>query len=174
MINRISSENYAKALSELAKDNVLTFDEIKEDLQKIGMILESSEELRNVLKNVTVPVDVKTRIITEVFQNQVSEKIVNFLKILAEKGKLSHFFEVKEAFENHFNEEKNIQCVTVISAVELREEQRQKVLTRLQEKLQKTIQASWNVDDGLIGGLIVKIGDNVIDASLRNRLEKLI
>ena len=174
MIKSISSKNYADALSELATNSSLSFDEIREDLQKVETILQSSAELKSVLENVTISVDVKSEIIEEVFRNQVCAQIVNFLKILAEKGKFSQFAEVKAAFEECYNREKNIQFVTVTSAVELREDQRQRVVSKLQEKLNKTIQALWRVDESLIGGLVVKIDDNVINASLKNKLEKLI
>ena len=75
---------------------------------------------------------------------------------------------------NNINDVNNIKLVDVTSAVELSEDQKQRVVEKLQAKLNKKIIANWLQDEDIIGGLIIKIDDNVINSSLKNRLEKLI
>ena len=173
MINSTSIKNYANALSELAKDKQISFDKIKKDLNTVDAIITSSPDLKNVLENITISAKIKHNITDEVFKNQINEKIINFLKILIDKNKFNEFADIKSEFENIYNEQNNIKLVEVTSAVELTKSQKTKVLKKLQAKLNKEITADWKFDKEIIGGLIIKIGDNVINSSLKNRLERL-
>ena len=169
-----SSKNYAGALAEIADDNIISYDEIKNDLNTISVIIKNSPDLKSVLENITIATDVKNSIIDEVFKNQINEKLVNFLKILTNKNKFDEFDEIKSDFESIYNDVNNIKLVEVTSAVELTQEQKNRVTEKLQAKLNKQIQANWLLNSDIIGGLIIKIDDNVINSSLINKLEKLI
>ncbi len=169
-----SSKNYAGALAEIADDNIISYDEIKNDLNTISVIIKNSPDLKSVLENITIATDVKNSIIDEVFKNQINEKLVNFLKILTNKNKFDEFDEIKSDFESIYNDVNNIKLVEVTSAVELTQEQKNRVTEKLQAKLNKQIQANWLLNSDIIGGLIIKIDDNVINSSLKNKLEKLI
>lgn len=169
-----SSKNYAGALAEIADDNIISYDEIKNDLNTISVIIKNSPDLKSVLENITIATDVKNSIIDEVFKNQINEKLVNFLKILTNKNKFDEFDEIKSDFESIYNDVNNIKLVEVTSAVELTQEQKNRVTEKLQAKLNKQIKANWLLNSDIIGGLIIKIDDNVINSSLKNKLEKLI
>ena len=169
-----SSKNYAGALAEIADDNIISYDEIKNDLNTISVIIKNSPDLKSVLENITIATDVKNSIIDEVFKNQINEKLVNFLKILTNKNKFDEFDEIKSDFESIYNDVNNIKLVEVTSAVELTQEQKNRVTEKLQAKLNKQIKANWLLNRDIIGGLIIKIDDNVINSSLKNKLEKLI
>ncbi len=174
MASSTSSKNYAGALAEIANDNVLSYDNIKNDLNTVSDIIASSGELKNVLENITISTEIKNSIIDDVFKNQVDAKIVNFLKVITAKNKFNEFAEIKNEFENRYNDVKNIKPVDVTSAIELSDEQKNKITDKLRSKLNKEIIANWKIDSDIIGGLIIKIDDNVINSSLKNRLEKLI
>ena len=169
-----SSKNYAGALAEIADDNIISYDGIKNDLNTVSEIIKNSPDLKSVLENITISTDIKNSIIDEVFKNQINEKIINFLKILTNKNKFGEFAEIKSDFETIYNDVNNIKLIDVTSAVELTQEQKNRVTEKLQAKLNKQIKANWLLDEGIIGGLIIKIDDNVINSSLKNRLEKLI
>jgi len=173
MINSTSSKNYAYALAELANDNVMSFESIKNDLSSISEILKNSQDLKNVLENITISTEIKNNIIDEVFKNQIHEKMVNFLKVITNKNKFNEFEDIKTEFENKYNDVKNIKIVEVTSAIQLRDDQKTRVIEKLQAKLNKEIVANWKLDASIIGGLIIKIDDNVINSSLKNRLERL-
>ncbi len=174
MASSTSSKNYAGALAEIANDNVLSYDNIKNDLNTVSDIIASSAELKNVLENITISTEIKNSIIDDVFKNQVDAKIVNFLKVITAKNKFNEFAEIKNEFENRYNDVKNIKPVDVTSAIELSDDQKNKITDKLRSKLNKEIIANWKIDSDIIGGLIIKIDDNVINSSLKNRLEKLI
>ena len=174
MTNSTSSKNYAGALAQIAKSNSMSFDEIKNDLNIAESIINSSSELKDVLENITISTDVKSEIVEDVFKNQINSKIINFLKIITDKNKFKDFAEIKSEFENLYNEEKNIKTVDVTSAIQLSDEQKHRVIEKLQNKLNKQIIANWQIDENIIGGLIIKVDDDVINSSLKNKLEKIV
>lgn len=162
------SKIYADALIELGD-----FDETLKELDIITEIYSNSKDLVQILESPTVSVEKKFLIIDEVFSKDINEKMRNFLKVLAEKKRFNEFSNIKEAFSNEVDKIKNIKRIEVISAIELNEDKKQAVIRKLKEKLQKEIIANWNTDKSIIGGLIIKIDDNVIDTSLKNKLKNL-
>ena len=84
-----SSKNYAGALAEIADDNIISYDGIKNDLNTVSEIIKNSPDLKSVLENITISTDIKNSIIDEVFKNQINEKIINFLKISVNLQKLN-------------------------------------------------------------------------------------
>lgn len=171
MITQISqtAKTYADALIETNQCN----DDILKDLETVAKIIESSNDLKTVLNTPAVPVEQKIEIIDDIFKSQISQNILNFLKILAEKKRFNEFEEILQAFKNKFDEIQGIKRITVISAIELSDEHKNRITDKLKEKLQKNIYADWQVDNEIIGGLIIHIDDNVINTSIKNKLENL-
>lgn len=171
MITQISqtAKTYADALIETNQSN----DDILKDLETVSKIINSSNDLKTVLNTPAVPVEQKINIIDDIFKSQVNQNILNFLKILAEKKRFNEFEEIFQAFKNKLDEAQEIKRITVISAIELSDEYKTRITDKLKEKLQKNIYADWQVDSEIIGGLIIRIDDNVINTSIKNKLENL-
>ncbi len=173
MINSTSPKNYAKALAEIAKDNVMSYEDIKHNLDTVILILQSSSELQMTLENTAISNSAKIDIINEVFKNQINDKIINFLKILVNKSKFNELPLIIDEFNKILDNVNNIKRVEVVSAVQLTEDQKNKITEKLKNKLNKNIIAEWIEQPEIIGGLIIKIEDDVIDASLKKKLENL-
>lgn len=169
----LSAKNYSKALVEMVRDNVISFEDLSKDLTTVSEILETSQDLRLTLENPTVSEEVKSQIIEEVFKNEVHPQVVSFLKVLIDKNRFSEFSQIKADYEIKLDDVNKIQAVEITSAVELSEEYREKILQKLSEKLQKNIRPNWKVDENIIAGLIYRINDNVIDTSIKSKLDKL-
>lgn len=169
----LSAKNYSKALVEMVRDNVISFEDLSKDLATVSEILETSQDLRLTLENPTVSEEVKSQIIEEVFKNEVHPQVVSFLKVLIDKNRFSEFSQIKADYEIKLDEVNKIQAVEITSAVELSEEYRERILQKLGEKLQKNIRPNWKVDENIIAGLIYRINDNVIDTSIKSKLDKL-
>lgn len=169
----LSAKNYSKALVEMVRDNVISFEDLSKDLATVSEILETSQDLRLTLENPTVSEEVKSQIIEEVFKNEVHPQVVSFLKVLIDKNRFSEFSQIKADYEIKLDDVNKIQAVEITSAVELSEEYREKILQKLGEKLQKNIRPNWKVDENIIAGLIYRINDNVIDTSIKSKLDKL-
>lgn len=169
----LSAKNYSKALVEMVRDNVISFEDLSKDLATVSEILETSQDLRLTLENPTVSEEVKSQIIEEVFKNEVHPQVVSFLKVLIDKNRFSEFSQIKADYEIKLDDVNKIQAVEITSAVELSEEYRGRILQKLGEKLQKNIRPNWKVDENIIAGLIYRINDNVIDTSIKSKLDKL-
>lgn len=169
----LSAKNYSKALVEMVRDNVISFEDLSKDLATVSEILETSQDLRLTLENPTVSEEVKSQIIEEVFKNEVHPQVVSFLKVLIDKNRFSEFSQIKADYEIKLDDVNKIQSVEITSAVELSEEYRERILQKLSEKLQKNIRPNWKVDENIIAGLIYRINDNVIDTSIKRKLDKL-
>ena len=169
----LSAKNYSKALVEMVRDNVISFEDLNKDLATVSEILETSQDLRLTLENPTVSEEVKSQIVEEVFKNEVHPQVVSFLKVLIDKNRFSEFSQIKADYEIKLDDVNKIQAVEITSAVELSEEYRERILQKLSEKLQKNIRPNWKVDENIIAGLIYRINDNVIDTSIKSKLDKL-
>ncbi len=169
----LSAKNYSKALVEMVRDNVISFEDLSKDLAAVSEILETSQDLRLTLENPTVSEEVKSQIVEEVFKNEVHPQVVSFLKVLIDKNRFSEFSQIKADYEIKLDDVNKIQSVEIISAVELSDEYRERILQKLSEKLQKNIRPNWKVDENIIAGLIYRINDNVIDTSIKSKLDKL-
>lgn len=169
----LSAKNYSKALVEMVRDNVISFENLSKDLATVSEILETSQDLRLTLENPTVSEAVKSQIVEEVFKNEVHPQVVNFLMVLIDKNRFSEFPQIKADYEIKLDDVNKIQSVEITSAVELSEEYRERILQKLSEKLQKNIRPNWKVDENIIAGLIYRINDNVIDTSIKSKLDKL-
>lgn len=164
-----SAITYANSLFEA--DN--NYDANLNDLNIVQEIVSQSQDLQNIIQNPAISINSKNEIINEVFKNQVSEKILNFLKILADKKRFNELNEIVQAYSDKVDEINNIKRVEVTSAVKLSDNQKQRVTEKLEQRLEKNVIINWALDKEIIGGLVVKIDDDIIDSSLKNKLEKL-
>jgi F-type H+-transporting ATPase subunit delta len=154
-------------------DALIQIGDVSKDLEIVREIFAQSPDLTAVLENPAIPEDVKNSIIDSIFSGQVDEKIVNFLKILINKKRIQEFDVITAAYAAELDEKNNIKRVEIVSAVELNEDTRKRITEKLESRLQKTVIPQWQTDSAIIGGLVVKIGDDVIDTSLKNKLERV-
>lgn len=162
-----ASKIYANALAELTLDK----DVIINDLKQIIEVFEKSGDLRAILSNSSVNSGKKKEIITEIFGGKIDEKLVNFLYILTEKNKINLLNEILASFEQISAENSGVSVVQIISAVELNQDYKQRIIQKLEAKLNKKVEPVWDIEPEIIGGLIFKINDTVIDSSLKNKIE---
>jgi F-type H+-transporting ATPase subunit delta len=100
-------------------------------------------------------------------------ELVNFLELLIEKGRMPEVFRIRGRFEERWKEENRRIDVTVTSAVELDPEVVSKIGEEIERQTGQDVDLSSRVDDEILGGVVLQVGNMVLDASIRNRLEKL-
>jgi F-type H+-transporting ATPase subunit delta len=100
-------------------------------------------------------------------------QLVNFLELLIDKHRMPVLFRIRDRFGDLWAEENKRLEVTVTSAVELDPELVQRIGSEIEKQTGQTVELESKVDDDILGGLVLQVGNKVLDASVRNRLEKL-
>ena len=158
---------YAKALSQIKADSYL----IKKDFKEVTESF--TGELYKVFDNPSISSEIKQDILKESFKGKISPELYEFLKMLAEKNRIKQLKEIYEAYVQETNIKNNTQEAEITSAIELDNIYKQTIIKKLEEKTNQTIQPHWLISEEIIGGIVIRIGDLVIDTSLKNKIEKL-
>lgn len=166
------SKNYAKALFDVASENG-SFDYFKTQLLEIQSVLESSSDLRIVMANSSISASKKVEILDSLFVGKVDVKILNFLKLLVEKNRFNEFDSIINSYIDIMDNMSNKKNVEIVSSIELNFETKSNILFKLERKLQCEVIPHWSIDENIIAGLQFKFDDNVIDSSVRNKIENL-
>lgn len=160
---------YAQSLLELGIDKTQALDE----LTKIEEVLNSSNELVEILQNPTINISKKTEILEQIFKDKIDDKIYNFISVLVEKNRITDFKGILKCYIEQYNELNNIKSVEIISAIELNDKDKKRITSALEEKLNKKIYPKWDINNEIIAGLVFKIGDTIIDTSIKHKLDNL-
>jgi F-type H+-transporting ATPase subunit delta len=165
------AEVYSRALFEVAKEHGV-LDRVRDELGQFADALGQDRDLQVFFFSPYFSSEEKRdgvdRVVTE-----ADERLVNFLKLLAERHRMPVIFRIRRAFEALWADEHKLLPVTVTSAVELDEGLVQEIGKRIEEQTGRQVELSSNVDPDVLGGLVVRVGNMVLDASVRNRLEQL-
>lgn len=164
---------YADALFSLAEENGET-DSLMEEIRTLTSVFAENTQFCKIMAHPQIAGTEKRKLLSSVFEGQVSGTMLGFLQLMAEKN---HFSEVPAVFgeyEAYWYEKHNIGIAHVTSAMELTDAQKQKIHQRLQATTSyHTVEERYAVDPSLIGGIVVRIGDRVADGSIKHRLERL-
>lgn len=171
--NILIAERYADALVEIAKEGKLTYEKISKNLNLVKEILTQSKDLDEFLTNPLISVEDKKNILDKVFTDEVDVLILNFLKVLVDKNRFASFSEILEAYNKSLDDINNISRINVTSAVKMTDEAQAKLKDKLEAKLKKKVVLDLEINKDIIAGLVIRIGDNIIDMSLKNKLEDL-
>jgi F-type H+-transporting ATPase subunit delta len=172
MSSAIAGRRYAVALLEVAVEGNF-LESVTEDLRKIQEVLAGSHELVTALRSPLINVDLKSKILEEIFRNEIGEKTMIFIKLLAHKKRANLLAGVISEFNALIDERNGVINADVKSAVKLSDEQAKELVNSLSDRTGKKIRARMLLDENLIGGVSVKIGDTIIDGSISHQLEML-
>lgn len=169
----LAAKNYAEALIQIGKDGLMPFDTLASELGDINDTINASQDFKVLLADPSINEDTKIDILNSIFADKINLHLVNFLKILVLKNRIGEFQQIYADFVEKLNKIHNIQPVTVLSAIELSDDYKKRIVEKLNANLGKTVQPLWSIDENLIAGLTIKINDDVIDMSLKHRIDKL-
>ena len=167
----IAHRIYARALFETAQERG-TLEAVREQLGQLRDAVTSVDELRLMLENPEVDSRVKEDVLAKIAAG-ADESVVNFVKLLAEKGRAAELGEVSDEFDALVAAEQRILDVRLTTAHELSDTEFQKILGSIEQASGRKVQAERDVDPDLIGGLVLQAGSMRLDASVRGRLERL-
>jgi F-type H+-transporting ATPase subunit delta len=147
-------------------------DAVREELEDLATAVEGVDDLRALLENPEVDSRVKADVLQQVVQG-ADELVVNFVRLLAEKGRAGEIQEVAADLEALAAAEQGILDVELTTATDLSEQEFGRILGRIESASGRKVQATRRVDPDLIGGIVLQAGSMRLDASVRGRLERL-
>ena len=168
----VIANRYAEALFQLSEEEHIT-KEIYNELHDVVEVIKNNKELDNVLKSPLVAKNEKTQLIEALFNNKINNDLKNFLKILVEKGRISSLKSIELTFKELLNDKHNIIEGTVISAIALTEKQVKELEEKLSKKYNKNVTLENEVDQSILGGVLVRLGNTQIDGSVKTRLNNI-
>ena len=168
----IIANRYAEALFELSEEENIT-KEIYNELNNVVDILKNNKDLDNVLKSPLVAKSEKVQLIETLFNTKINNNLKNFLKILVEKGRISSLKSIELTFKELLNDKHNIIEGTVISAIPLTDEKVKELEEKLSKKYNKNVTLENKVDESILGGVLVRLGNTQIDGSVKTRLDNI-
>lgn len=179
MINVIA-DRYAQALFEVGEETQTT-SELYQELSELVDIFNENKDLYNFLKSPLIGREDKKNVMQNIFKNQLSNSMNNFLKLVIDKDRISAIENMKESYKSLLNDKNNILEGTAITAVKLSEKEIKDLEKNLSIKLEKNLSIKYNknvtlnniVDETILGGVLVKLGNEEIDGTVRTRLSKM-
>lgn len=169
MISRRLVRKYATALLNAAqKSNVV--DQVESDLGLVSYVFESEPNLFKVISSPAISRERKKAILEDIFGGKIHPLTQSFLNLLVEKGREEILSAIEPEYVELADSFRGVVKVEVTAAVELLAEEKERLARKLSEITGKKIVLLTQVDPSIIGGLIVKIGDTLVDGSIRFQL----
>lgn len=167
------SITYGSALFEVAVENH-ALDTILEEVLFVKQTFLENEALGKLLLHPNVEKEEKIRVIEQIYKGKISDEITGLMTMLITKGHLKEFVPVFDYVIQAIKEEKGIGVAYISSAVQLKQEQKDRIEQKLLETTRyQEIEGIYQVDETLIGGLVIRIQDTVVDSSLKTQIAKL-
>jgi F-type H+-transporting ATPase subunit delta len=172
MKNLRAARRYAVALMAVAEEQN-AIDRVAADLELVANVLKSSREMRLLLTNPVIPAGTKKSIFREMFGAHVGKETLAFLIVLVSKHREPLTLEIAEQFVALLDEKYGIMNVDVTSVIELGSGQEKELKEQLERYTKKKVRVRILLDATIKGGLLVRIGDTVLDVSVKHQLLEL-
>ena len=171
MANDEIAKRYAGAIYNIAKSSN-SVNEVREVLNILMENYEEGEEFRRILEDPLKKFSEKEKFLEKSFDH-IRKESLGVIKYIVKKQRLSLIGEIKDYFLKLYYDENNKLPVIAIFAKELSEKQRERLVQKLEKKYNKKIVLNVKVDKEIIGGGILKIGNEVINGSIKNQIEEI-
>jgi len=150
-----------------------TLDQASADLQLVAKTLVAAPALARIAGHPLISEAKKKDAFAVAFRDSLRPSTQAFLKLLVDHRRISLVAEIKGEFDQMLRRERNIAAATAVSAVPLTENQKKALEQSLEKRTGKDIELTTEVDPSLMGGILVRIGDTVIDGTVKGRIERL-
>ncbi len=166
------AEKYARAIYELSKEGNRLI-AVEAQLSMVSQTISGHEGLSIFLYHPRVPAEAKKSLLKSVFGQEVALEVLNFLFLVVDKRRESLLPQIIDQFVVLANEERNIVIAKVTTALALDESQQTALAQKLTAVVGKNIRLNVHMDPSIIGGVIVRMGDKLIDGSVKRQLEMM-
>ncbi len=172
MIDRRIVRRYAAALFQTAlREDVI--DLVESDLGLVSYTFESSPALAEAVGSPLIPANKKKEILQSIFSEKIHEVTLHYLYLAIDNRREGVISETEREYIELANEARGIVTAEVKAAVELTEDERSRLRAKLSKQTGKAVTLNITIDPSIIGGLVVRIGDTVMDGSLKGHLNRI-
>lgn len=172
MLKGAVGSRYAEALYAIA-EREKSVDAIEQELIAVDAVVRENRDLQKVLYHPRITSEDKKSLLSELLSGKVSQVTMEFLNLLVDRQREQFLSDIVDYYINLANKARNITEARISSAIELTAEEKKAMAALLDKITGKKVETSFSVDPSLIGGVVVRIGDRVIDGSIRTRLATL-
>lgn len=172
MISSKVAVRYSKALFDLAEEQNLR-DKVSADMKLISDTCHASHDLTSVLQSPIIKPDQKEKALATIFNPHITKLTADFIALLARKGRSSYIVNVAGAYYDRYLEMKGISKAQITTAMPMDADTRAEVVNSITRSIGREIELTEKVNTDLIGGFIIRVGDNQDDTSLKTKITKL-
>lgn len=170
---KLVETTYGDALFELAVSES-SVDSLYAEAQAVIEAFEQNVELGKLLNHPKIEKEEKEQVIKNIFEQFVSKDMTGLLMIMVSKDRQNNIVDTLKAFQNRVKEYKKIGIVYVSTARALTDEQKEKLVAKLLATTNYVeLEMTYTVDESLIGGMVIRIGDRVVDSSIKHKIDEL-
>lgn len=178
---KLVSKTYGEALFDIAMEAgsdgekvPARMDELLTEVQQVSAILQENEEFDKLMLHPGIPKQEKLEMLNAVFKGRVSDELAGLMEIVIRKERYGELQDIFRYFIDKVKEEKGIGAAYITSAVPLTEAQKTATVAKLLETTSyQSIESDFQVDEALLGGMVIRINDRVVDSSVRTKLNDL-
>lgn len=167
-----TAKEYGTALFMLACEEACEA-EYAEALEKVSAVFEEERDYGEMLACPAIPMEERLSAIEAAFADAIPEKVLHFILLLCEKGRISCFGEAAAEYKALLDASRHIANVKVTSALSLTDEEKARLESKLETVYKGKINARYFIDRELLGGITVEVDGEIIDGSLRHRLREI-
>ncbi len=165
------AEVYSRSLFEVAQEHDV-LDRVHDELGEFADALDDNRDLQVFFFSPYFSAIEKKEGIEQAVDD-ADERFLHFLELLAERHRLPAIFRIRREYDRMWAEENKLLAVSVTTAVKLDEQVVNDIGRRIEEQTGRRIELSSTIDPGIVGGLVLQVGNMIMDASLKARLERL-
>ena len=165
------AEVYSRALFEVAREQD-KLDKVHEQVGEFADAVSEQRDLQVFFFSPYFSIEEKKEGLDKAVQG-ADEVVLNTLHLLLEKHRMPALFRIRDQLDKLWEEENRLLAVDVISAIELDDRTVKRVRDAIAEQTDRRIQLKTHVDPDILGGIVLRVGNSILDASIRNRLEQL-
>lgn len=170
---KLVSKTYGDALFEVAQESG-RLDDFWEEAAAVKTAMDENPDIFKLMSHPKIVKEEKIKIIEDIFAGKISEELVGLLRMIVDKDHFEEVEAVLDYFIYQVKEYKSIGTAYVTTALELSDEQKKEVENRLLETTKYVrFEMHYAIDSALIGGMVIRIGDRVVDGSVRTKLYDL-
>lgn len=163
---------YALALYQVAEEKGKV-DQFLAELKNIVELVDNDSDFQMLIHHPSISTQNKKKLFENLFEGKIDVDVLSFLKVLLDKGRILEIGSMLKQMEIIYLEKHNTSIAEVKTVVPLLEEEKQQLVTNLQKKFNKTIILKEELDSSILGGIFVKIENEVIDGTVRYKIEEM-